>query len=185
MRRWRLWITLLLVALGLLSLGYYLGATLNLSALQRPGKVETYVATKAKRWLVARSARGIMPPAAAEVSTSLMYGQWYFSCCCSANAGAMCAVSHGTSSACEMCFSCASCHGQDGRTPTVLGRSLYPPAPDLGSPTVQQYADAELFVVVKQGIRLTGMPGFGHIFSDEEIWHLVHYVRSLGAPSRL
>ncbi len=76
------------------------------------------------------------------------------------------------------------CHGSDGRTPTALGRSFYPPAPDLGSPAVQQYSDAELFVVIKCGIRNTGMPGFGNIHADEEIWALVSYVRSLGTPSQ-
>jgi mono/diheme cytochrome c family protein len=76
------------------------------------------------------------------------------------------------------------CHGSNGRTPTVLGRSFYPPAPDLGSPAVQQYSDAGLFVVIKRGIRNTGMPGFGNIHSDEELWGLVSYVRSLRAPSQ-
>lgn len=75
------------------------------------------------------------------------------------------------------------CHGSNGRTPTVLGRSFYPPAPNLGSPAVQQYSDAELFVVIKRGIRNTGMAGFGNIHSHDEIWDLVSYVRSLGAPS--
>jgi hypothetical protein len=39
--------------------------------------------------------------------------------------------------------------------------------------------DPELFWVVKNGIRLTGMPGFGRFYSDPQIWHLVRYIRTL------
>ena len=79
---------------------------------------------------------------------------------------------------------CASCHGLDGRTPTDVGQWMYPRAPDVGSPAVQQWSDAELFWIIKHGIQLTGMPGFGHIHSDDQVWHLVRYVRSLGAQPK-
>ena len=80
--------------------------------------------------------------------------------------------------------SCATCHGYDGRTPTDIGRSQYPPSPDLGSPAVQKWSDAELFWIIQHGIRLSGMPGFGRIHSDEEIWSLVRFVRSLGEAQK-
>jgi mono/diheme cytochrome c family protein len=80
--------------------------------------------------------------------------------------------------------SCANCHGLGGRAPTDIGRWMYPRSPDLGSPAVQQWSDAELFWIIKHGIRLSGMPGFGKIHSDEQIQHLVHYVRTLGAPPK-
>ena len=62
---------------------------------------------------------------------------------------------------------------------------MYPRATDLTSPEVQQYADRELFWIIKNGIRLSGMPAFGKVESDEHIWNLVNYVRSLrgGTPS--
>ena len=71
------------------------------------------------------------------------------------------------------------CHGFDGHTLTDNGHWMYPRAANLTSPEVQQYSDAELFWVVKNGIRLSGMPGFGQVETDENLWHLVHYVRSL------
>jgi mono/diheme cytochrome c family protein len=77
---------------------------------------------------------------------------------------------------------CASCHGQDGHKPTPIGQSVYPRVPDLGSPMVQKLQDRELFWVIKNGIRFSGMPGFARIDTDQEIWQLTYYVRSLAKP---
>lgn len=60
---------------------------------------------------------------------------------------------------------------------------MYPPAVDLGGADVQAWSDAEMFWIIKNGIRLTGMPGFGRALSDEEIWPLVHYIRTMPGPS--
>lgn len=80
---------------------------------------------------------------------------------------------------------CAACHGMDGRGLTDNGRWMYPRAADLTSAEVQAYSDVELFWIVKNGIRLSGMPAFGRVETNERIWHLVHYARSLqGAQSR-
>jgi mono/diheme cytochrome c family protein len=46
---------------------------------------------------------------------------------------------------------------------------------------VQEWPDRKLFWIIKNGIRLTGMPGFGKLHSDKDIWSLVRYVRGLGA----
>jgi len=58
---------------------------------------------------------------------------------------------------------------------------MYPRASDLTSREVQDYSDRELFWIVKNGIRLSGMPAFGKVESDEHIWNLVNYVRTLRA----
>lgn len=73
-------------------------------------------------------------------------------------------------------------HGQDGRKPTPIGESMYPRVPNLSCAAVQRMSDRELFWVVKNGIRLSGMPGFGNLDSDQELWQMTYYVRSLGAP---
>lgn len=155
-------VILLLVAGALAVLGLGVGLSrASLSALDEPGRLETRVATQAKRWLVARSARAPLPSQPTNDSLSAAIGQMQFG------------------------GRCASCHGIDGRTPTDVGRWMYPRAPNLGSPAVQEWSDAELFLIIKQGIRLSGMPGFGKTLSDEDIWHLVHYVRSIGStPQR-
>ena len=159
MRR-RTWISAGLLAALAAGVLWVVVEKASLSALSDPGPVETSVATAAQRWLVSRSARGPLPPAPPNDAASIANGQMQF--------GARCAF----------------CHGQDGRSPTDVGRALYPRTLNLSLPAVQGYSDAELFVVIKDGIRLTGMPGFGRIHSDEEIWHLVHYVRNLGAPPK-
>lgn len=159
MRRRGVIVLLVAAALALLGLGVGLSRA-SLSALSEPGRVETYVATKGKHWLVSRAAKESVPPPPANDAMSVAIGQMQFG------------------------GRCASCHGLDGRTPTDAGRWMYPRAPDLGSPAVREWSDGELFWIIKHGIRLSGMPGFGESLSDEEIWHLVHYVRSLDSSPK-
>jgi mono/diheme cytochrome c family protein len=75
---------------------------------------------------------------------------------------------------------CALCHGNDGRG-TPLGRSLYPPAPDMTSPATQGLSDGELFYMIEHGIPLTGMPAWGNGTADGEksSWALVRFIRHL------
>lgn len=72
---------------------------------------------------------------------------------------------------------CAVCHANDGSGRTMINAGLYPPAPDLRGEDTQGLADGELFSIVKNGIRFTGMPGFGG--EDEENWKLVLFLRHL------
>jgi len=62
-----------------------------------------------------------------------------------------------------------------------LGKSLYPPAPDMRLPATQQLTDGELFYIIQNGIRLTGMPawGTGTAKDEEDSWKLVHFIRHL------
>jgi mono/diheme cytochrome c family protein len=74
---------------------------------------------------------------------------------------------------------CASCHGNDGRGQTSLGRNLYPKAPDMTLPDTQGLVDGELFGIIENGIRLTGMPAWGNGTPESEkaSWELVHLIR--------
>ena len=76
---------------------------------------------------------------------------------------------------------CASCHGNDGSGNTEMGRGLYPRAPDMRLPATQNLSDAELFHIIEDGVRLTGMPawGTGTPEGEEQSWHLVHFIRHL------
>lgn len=75
--------------------------------------------------------------------------------------------------------SCALCHGTDGHSRTNLGRGMYPPAMDLTSPHVQHWNDAELFWIIQNGVRLTGMPSWKSSITETDSWKLVHFLHEL------
>jgi mono/diheme cytochrome c family protein len=127
----------------------------TLSALPEPGRTETFVATRAKHFLVRRSSREGIPPTPAAQEASAKEGERLF----------------GTE--------CSACHGNSGHNSTDAGRWMYPRAADLTSRDSQSYSDQELFWIIKNGIRLIGMPAFGKVESDDHIWDLVLYVRAL------
>jgi hypothetical protein len=60
-----------------------------------------------------------------------------------------------------------------------MGRNLYPRAPDMTAPATQTLSDGELFWIIENGIRLTGMPAWGGAGRPEASWQLVHFIRHL------
>src|SRR5271154_2319440 len=56
---------------------------------------------------------------------------------------------------------CAGCHSNNGSGDTEMGKHMYPPAPDMRQAETQQMTDGELFFVIQNGIRMTGMPAWG------------------------
>ena len=75
---------------------------------------------------------------------------------------------------------CASCHANDGSGSTDLGRSLFPRAPDMRLAQTQNKTDGELYWIIENGIRLTGMPAWGAGGgNDADTWKLVHFLRHL------
>ena|SRR5215472_5761647 len=75
---------------------------------------------------------------------------------------------------------CATCHANNGSGDTVIGKNLYPKAPDMRLPATQNLSDGELYYTIQNGIRLTGMPAWGEAGdNDEDTWKLVHFIRHL------
>src|SRR5580698_1366972 len=75
---------------------------------------------------------------------------------------------------------CASCHGNDGRGDTMYGKGLYPKPPDLRQSRTQNLTDGELFWIIENGVRFTGMPAFGGGHgSEDDSWKLVLFIRHL------
>lgn len=75
---------------------------------------------------------------------------------------------------------CAICHGNDGSGKSSLGRGLYPAPPDLRASRTQNLSDGELFYIIENGVRLTGMPAFGDPNGDpSDSWQLVTFIRHL------
>lgn len=79
--------------------------------------------------------------------------------------------------------SCAVCHGANGDGKGAFGQSIYPPATDLRADDTQGKSDAQLFWIVKNGLSFAGMPAFGDQYTDQDIWSLVSYTRSLANTS--
>ena len=75
---------------------------------------------------------------------------------------------------------CAVCHGNDGGGDSMLGRGLYPKPPDLRQSQTQNLSDGEIFWIIENGVRFTGMPAFGGGHgSTEDSWKLVLFIRHL------
>jgi mono/diheme cytochrome c family protein len=76
---------------------------------------------------------------------------------------------------------CATCHANDGSGQTEIGANLYPNAPDMRLPRTQSLSDGELFAIIKNGVRFTGMPAWGDVagHDDADNWKLVHFIRHL------
>jgi mono/diheme cytochrome c family protein len=75
---------------------------------------------------------------------------------------------------------CANCHANDGSGQTELGQNLYPKAPDMRLAVTQDLTDGELYWIIENGIRLSGMPAWGTGGdNDTDTWMLVHFIRHL------
>jgi len=74
---------------------------------------------------------------------------------------------------------CASCHANDGSGHTVLGEGLSPQAPDMRLAATQLKSDGELYSLIHNGIRFSGMPAWGTEGKDDDSWKLVLFIRHL------
>ncbi len=76
---------------------------------------------------------------------------------------------------------CAVCHGNDGKGKSGMGNQMYPRTPDMTLAATQSLSDGEIFSIIENGVRLTGMPGFGSgtAESAQGSWSLVHFIRHL------
>lgn len=143
-----------LAALGAVSLGYVVAT--GLSARAKPGSIETRLARAVRGLAVPREIRTkanpIAPGAKAVAAGMKIYAGY-----------------------------CASCHANDGSGDIGLGKSMFPPAPDMRQPTTQQLTDGEIFYIIEEGVRFTGMPGWSNDTPDGEemAWNLVHFIRHL------
>ncbi len=72
---------------------------------------------------------------------------------------------------------CATCHANDGSGNTATGNNLYPKPPDMRSAETQNLTDGEIYYIIANGVRLSGMPASNH--SVEDNWRLVLFIRHL------
>lgn len=73
---------------------------------------------------------------------------------------------------------CAVCHGSPAQPRPDSVLAMLPPPPDLKT-VVPEWSDAELFEIVKRGVRFTGMPAWPVQSRDDEVWSMVAFLRKL------
>jgi mono/diheme cytochrome c family protein len=73
---------------------------------------------------------------------------------------------------------CVTCHGAPGVPKSEIGMGLNPDPPDLAHEGEEQ-APGRLFWVLKNGIKMTGMPAFGMTHTDDQIWAMVAFLKQL------
>jgi len=155
-RGWKIAGLVLLAALAVAATVLMRTIRRGFSTFDKPSPLEAIVATRMRRWATpaaVRDARNPVPLTPAVLAEARAH--W---------------ADH-----------CATCHGNDGKGKTTIGEHLYPPAPDMTLPRSQELTDGELFAIIENGIRLTGMPGWGDgtDASRRESWALVHLIRRL------
>jgi mono/diheme cytochrome c family protein len=73
---------------------------------------------------------------------------------------------------------CEICHGGPGVEKSDIGKGLYPNPPNLMD-SAKELGANRLFWVIRNGIKSTGMPGFGKTESDREIWNVVAFLEQM------
>ena len=148
---------LLVLVIAALGVGFVAFSFLHngVSAKATPTALEVMMARKARHMALPSSARALHNPVPASAD-SLRDGRLHF-------------ADH-----------CAICHGNDGSCDTMMGSGLYPKPPDLRLSETQNLSDGELFWIIENGVRFTGMPAFSnHHSSPEDTWKLVQFIRHL------
>lgn len=72
---------------------------------------------------------------------------------------------------------CAQCHGEPDKPASILTQGLNPEPPNLKH-LAESGTAAEMFWIINNGIRMTGMPAFGKTHQADEIWPVVLFLQS-------
>jgi mono/diheme cytochrome c family protein len=71
---------------------------------------------------------------------------------------------------------CAFCHGGAKAKISPMQDKFNPPAPQLID-RIPDDDDAWLFWVIKHGVRMTGMPTWNGVLSDDEMWKIIGFIK--------
>jgi len=75
--------------------------------------------------------------------------------------------------------SCIVCHGAPDISADGWATHMRPEPPELWDPETQSMNDGDIYYIVRNGLRMTGMPAFGADHSEHDIWNIVAFVRHL------
>ena len=156
-RATKIGLTVVLIAIGSGIVGVVMLVQYGFSARDEPTAVEAFVARRMRLLAIPKGAREMSNPIISVDKELLAEARAHF-------------ADH-----------CAICHANDGSGDTEIGRNLYPKTPDMRKSETQSLTDGELFYIIHNGIRLTGMPAWGgdDPAQDEDSWKLVHFIRHL------
>lgn len=145
-----------LVAMAAAGVGLWWVSTHRFSAKAAPGRLESVVARRLRRLATGSGARGLQNPVP-RTPEAIHAGMEHY-------------ADH-----------CAVCHANDGSGDTDMGRGLYPKVPDMRLAETQALTDGELFSIIENGVRFTGMPAWstGTPQGEQDSWRLVHFIRHL------
>jgi mono/diheme cytochrome c family protein len=73
---------------------------------------------------------------------------------------------------------CVWCHGTPMSYPGKIGKGLNPDPPKLWE-SAKELSAGEMFWVIKNGIKMTGMPYWSHEYKDEDTWSVVAFLKQL------
>ena len=149
------------VLIGLVVFLVVIGAALGLirrgfSARDNPSIVEAFVARELRRLSIPQSAKDARNPFS-ESPELLADARAHF-------------ADH-----------CTICHANNGSGQTTIGQNMYPKPPDMRLVQTQRLTDGEIYYIIHNGVRLTGMPAWGDAdpHKDEDSWKLVLLIRHL------
>jgi len=145
-----------LVAVALFVAAGVYAVSRGFSARDNPNAAETFIARQLRHMAVPRGARQMTNPVPASAEV-LSEAREHF-------------ADH-----------CATCHANDGSGNTAIGKGLYPKPPDMRQASTQNLSDGELYYIIHNGVRFTGMPAFGpdNGGQDDDSWKLVRFIRHL------
>lgn len=78
---------------------------------------------------------------------------------------------------------CAQCHLSPITEPTELNLGLYP-QPPVFYKTSHEIDPKETYWVIKNGLKMTGMPAWGDFHTDQQLWELVAFLSKIGGMSK-
>ena len=73
---------------------------------------------------------------------------------------------------------CTGCHGAPGVAPGPMAKGLWPEAPDLAK-TADDWTPAQLYWIIKNGLKFSSMPAWGPTRDDHRLWALTAFVQKL------
>jgi hypothetical protein len=145
----------LAIAIGVVAGSYFLGGFYNIAASADDSGPIVSALTRVRTASISRHAVG-QPPFALDDVAAIRDGARHFAR-----------------------YGCTHCHGAPGVEWSKFAEGLNPGAADLSEIAKEREA-AAIFWVVKNGIRMTGMPSFGKAgVPDNELWQIAAFVKKL------